>query len=355
MFKLGSALRGGKQLGWTTAVALQYPSYVDFERQVWSRFKPALRNHQFDVVHRLSPMSPTLPSFLASKSPVPFVIGPLNGGLSWPPGFQGELRREREYMTHVRQLHRYLPFYRSTYSRATAILAAFSHTRDDLPSYVDRDKVILLPEVGIDPTLFNGEPRTPATEPMKFVFVGRLVPYKCCDVVVRAFAQSPLLRKSQLLIVGDGPDRPLIESLIREHKLESCVQMLGWCSQARVGEILRESQVFAFPSIRELGAGVVVEAMACGAASVVVDYGGPGGLVAADRGVKIALGTKDELVGRFAEEMERLQADPTRVADLGNRGREFVLRQYAWSAKAEKIVDVYRWVLGRRDRPSFLC
>src|SRR5258708_25877932 len=104
-----------------------------FERRAWKTFGARLKAKEFDVVHRLTPMSPTLPSLLAGRSPVPFVLGPLNGGLKWPKEFGAELRREREWMTYFRSLYRVLPYTRSTYARASAVLAAFPHTVADVP------------------------------------------------------------------------------------------------------------------------------------------------------------------------------------------------------------------------------
>ena len=91
MFRLGRWLRGGDAAGWTTAIAIAYPSYLAFEWEVWRKTRDKLRRGEFDLVHRLTPMSPTLPSPMAAWSPVPFVLGPLNGGLRWPREFREEL------------------------------------------------------------------------------------------------------------------------------------------------------------------------------------------------------------------------------------------------------------------------
>jgi glycosyltransferase involved in cell wall biosynthesis len=51
---------------------------------------------------------------------------------------------------------------------------------------------------------------------MTILFVGRLVPYKLPEVVVRAFAASPILQQHKLVIVGEGPESPRLERLLRK-------------------------------------------------------------------------------------------------------------------------------------------
>ena len=115
------------------------------------------------------------------------------------------------------------------------------------------------------------------------------------------------------------------------------------------------ADVFAFPSIRELGAGVVIEAMACGMPCIVVDYGGPGGLVRDGYGIRVPLQRKETMVDAFALAMASLATDAAATRRMGRAASEFVFREYAWERKAEKFVDVYEWVLNRRpDKPRFI-
>jgi glycosyltransferase involved in cell wall biosynthesis len=353
LYKLNTWLRGGTDVGWTTNIALNYPSYLAFEWEAWRRFGPALKNHQFDIVHRITPMSPTLPSPMARFSPVPFVLGPLNGGLRWPKGYDTERSREKEWLVKLREAYRLLPFYRSTYVRSAAVLAGFQHTIDDLPEYA-RSRALNFPEVGVDPKLFSqsGERSVP-TGKIKFLFCGRLVPYKLPTIPIECFAQSPLLRQHELLIVGEGPERAAMQERIDAAGLGDTVKMLGWKKQAEVGALMRESDVFVFPSIRELGAGVIAEAMASGLCSVAVDYGGPGDLLADGRGIKVPLGTREELVARFTAALEGIAKDPARAHAMGQAAREFTMRELTWDAKARRTVEIYRWVLGERpDAPQ---
>src|ERR1700756_3677358 len=141
--------------------AFGYPYAVAFEWNAWRQIRKRIFAGEFDVVLRLMPMAPTLPSpfaFFLRKGPIPFVIGPLNGGLPWPPGFS-QLENQKEWISNLRNLYRYLPFARSTYRHAAAIIAASSQTYSEFAKY--RDKVFFVPEPGIGRSVCLGDSRRP--------------------------------------------------------------------------------------------------------------------------------------------------------------------------------------------------
>ncbi|MEO8182619.1 MAG: glycosyltransferase family 4 protein [Deltaproteobacteria bacterium] len=351
MYKLNTWLRGGNQVGWTTHIAMNYPSYLAFEWEVWRRFRPALEAGEFDVVHRITPMSPTLPSPIASVCPVPFVIGPLNGGLAWPEEYAPERAREKEWMVKLREAHRHLPFYQSTFDKSAAILAAFKHTAQDLPERV-RERVVNFPEVGVDAELFHPHSRARTqSSRLTFLFAGRLVPYKLPSLAVDCFARSAALRGHRLLIVGDGPEREAIERKVNDAKLWGSVQLLGQRSQAEVGDLMRQSDVFVFPSIRELGAGVIAEAMASGLCCAAVDYGGPSELLANGRGVKVPLAAQGAMTRSFTQALEQLAASPEQVRSYGEKARSYALSMLTWDVKAQFTVDLYERAVEGRAMP----
>lgn len=352
LYRLAVALRGGNDVGWTLQMAIDYPSYLFFEWKVWNLFKNHLRQGKFDVVHRISPMTPTIPSPIAEWSPVPFVLGPLNGNLPWPKVHQSSKRSEKEWLSNLRSAYRLLPYHHNSYEKTDCILAAFEHTIADIPDLA-QPKTVNYPEVGIDSELFN-LPNRPLKEEMTIVFAGRLVPYKMPAVVIRAFANSSILRSHKLQIIGDGIERPTLENIIAEHDLSDCIELVGRVNQKRVGELMKQVDIFAFPSIRELGAGVVLEAMACGMASVVVDYGGPATLINSERGVKVPMGDFENLVISFQNALEQLVVNPMLVRKLGLAAHEHALRYYTWKVKASKTLEVYDWVTGNnKEKPNF--
>ncbi len=352
VYKLTHFLTGDPNKAMTLQVAMSYPSNVYFEYCAWKKFKAALKAGEFDVVHRASPMSPTMPSPIAKWSPVPFVIGPVLGGLPWPKEFEGEMRREGEWMNYFRKAHRLMPYYRSTYGRAAAILAGYKHTVGDIPEK-DHERVIEFSEGGIHPENYH-EKVFETKEKSTILFVGRMVPFKQPEVLIRCFEKSETLRKHRLVLIGDGPELERLRALVAELKLEDCVELPGALPYARVSEMMYEADIFAFPSIREQGGGVLTMASMSCTPCVVVDYGGPSTRVPEGCGIKVPLGNVNDIIDSFTTALESLVADPDKIKQFGVAAREFTEKYYSWSWKASKTREIYDWVLGRiSDKPHF--
>ena len=239
LWQLGEKLRMGQGKGWTTVQALNALAYPHFERLVWRRFGEAIMAGEFDIVHRITPLSPTISSSLArhcAKMGVPFVLGPLNGGVPWPEGFDAERRREREFLSYLRTAYKALPGRRATLRHAAAILAGSHHTASEIPERF-RDKLIYLPENAVDPSRFTRIAPPYAGGPFRGCFIGRLVPYKGPDMLLSAGA--PLLRAGRLTldIIGDGPMMPELRRQAEDEGLDQAVTFHGWQAHDAVQDI----------------------------------------------------------------------------------------------------------------------
>jgi glycosyltransferase involved in cell wall biosynthesis len=356
LWRLSNLLRGDTRKSWTTATAFSALAYYYFEHRLWKELGARVEAGAFDIVHRVTPLTPSAPSRIARKcrrAGVPFVWGPINGGVPWPPGFGGVRRREREWLSYVREAHRLLPGYTATRAYAAAILVASSATWEQMPARF-HSKCVYLPENAVEPARFGAEVRPREEGPLRLAFVGRLVPYKGADMLIEAAA--PLVRagRAVLDIYGDGPEMARLSALVRAEGLEAGARLHGWIEHSRLQTHLVRADVFAFPSIREFGGGVVLEAMALGLVPVVVDYAGPAELVTDATGFRVALGSRAGIVSGFRVVLERLAADPAQLQALARRGRERVLRWFTWREKAKQVLEVYRWVLGQQTRkPDF--
>ena len=321
---------------------------------MWQRFEPDLRAGRFDIVHRVTPLTPTTPSLIArrcKRQGIPFVWGPVNGGVAWPKEFSDVLRAEGEWLSYVRGAYHLMPAYRSTRRDASAIIAGSRATWAELGSV--HDKCVYVPENAVDPSRF-GERSEPAAEgPLRAAFVGRLVPYKGADMLLHAAA--PLVRSGllEIDILGDGPQRPELERIISSEGLANGVRLAGWIPHAELHQRLQSCHLFTFPSVREFGGGVVLEAMMLGIVPVIVDYAGPAELVTDRTGLRIPLGKREEVVERLGTLLAELVRDRSRLPALGRAARERVLDWFTWDQKARQIHEVYAWVLGKRAKPDF--
>ncbi|RTL72636.1 MAG: glycosyltransferase family 1 protein [Hyphomicrobiales bacterium] len=353
VWKLAQGLRGGAGKGWTTITALNSLRYHYFEHCLWRALGSRIAAGEWDIVHRITPLSPVISSRIAAKcakAGVPFIVGPLNGGVPWPKVFDGARRAEKEWLSYVRSAHRFMPGHRSMRRHAAAIICGSRDTLAQEPASV-RNKVHYIPENGIDPKRFPIVPQTRKPSlPLHVAFIGRLVPYKGCDMLIEAAA--PLLRDGslKLSIIGDGPERGSLEAQAAREKLGENVEFAGFVDHDRLQDRLASVDLLGFPSIREFGGGVVLECMALGIVPVVVRYGGPGELVSPDTGFAIELGPRERIVRDLRAVLERIVKDPAQLAALSRNGQAMVTRDFTWDAKAQKTIAIYRQVCARSPK-----
>jgi glycosyltransferase involved in cell wall biosynthesis len=354
--KLAWALGGQQGKGWTLNTALSSLSYRYFEKLLWQQFGPRIANHEFDLVHRITPSSPTIPSRLATlckNAGVPMVLGPLNGGLLWPPGFDSARRREREWLSYIRGAYRMLPGSRATLRDASAIIAGSRHTASQQPPDIAH-KVFYIPENGIDPARFSVLRTRIAQRPLRAVFLGRLVPYKGPDMLLEAAA--PLLAAGDLTIdfIGDGPMKLDLVQLATDLGVAEKVRFLGWIDHADLPARLAETDLLTFPSIREFGGAVVLEAMAVGVVPVIVNYGGPAELATSDTGFLIPLAKRPEIVASLRKILTELVANPSLINDRSAAARQRAMEHFAWPVKAREVLKIYERVCRPSDSQTNL-
>lgn len=148
------------------------------------------------------------------------------------------------------------------------------------------------------------------------------------------------------VFLGDGPELPRMEAFIAKNGLQDCVTLEGRKTQTEVAQWMRDCDVFVFPSIRELGAGVVIEAMASGQHLVCVDYGAPGDLTGhGTRGDAVPMAAFDQLADGFRQAMELAVTDRARSGELAAAARAYAVELFPWSVKGKRTNGIYNAIL----------
>jgi glycosyltransferase involved in cell wall biosynthesis len=166
--------------------------------------------------------------------------------------------------------------------------------------------------------------------PPRLLLVGRLVHQKGADLLLRALgsiAHEPFT----LEIVGDGPDREMLEALAKQEGIAERVRFCGWVERERIAEHYRAADVFVFPSRIEGMPNVVLEAMAYALPIVATDVPGNRELVVHER---TGLVVRTEHVQQLASALERVLREAALRQRLGANARQHVLEHHTWTASA---------------------
>jgi len=203
---------------------------------------------------------------------------------------------------------------------------------------VDEKKIrVIYNALNIDKNIHGMEPelfRNMDQQSRKIVSVGRLVPWKGFDALIRAV--SSMDKNIQLVIIGDGPEKENLEALINEEDLQDRVHLAGSMPREKVFSFLKHADLFVLNSSYEGLPHIVFEAMAAGVPAMATNVGGTGELIQDSyNGILIPLLAPENL----AQRMESALGDPTLKSRIVKNGFE-TIKDLSWKTLVEKTEEV---------------
>ncbi|MFB7891627.1 glycosyltransferase family 4 protein [Microbacterium sp. NPDC056044] len=321
--------------------SLMQPGYLPFYRRArrWIRRRLAEGEH-FDIAHQVVPVAMRYPSPAVGLG-IPFLIGPVGGSLDSPPAFVEEEGATPWYQ-RLRALDgwriRHDPLLRGSYERADCVVGVADYVRDFLAG-LNLRRFEIMSETAVEsvhaPVARAGRPG-----PVRLLHVGRIVRTKGLRDVIRAMDS---LRDLDVVldVLGDGHDRAACEALITELRLEDRITLHGSVPRHVVDEYYRAADVFVFPSYREPGGNVSLEAMSWGLPVVVCRRGGPGANVDESCAVLLDAVTPVQLAADCARAVRTLVEDPELRLRMGEAGRRRVESTHLWSERLARMDALY--------------
>ena len=238
-------------------------------------------------------------------------------------------------------------------SHTSRVIALSERQRDELVEQriAPPERIRIVP-LGLDLGRFGqldrAAARTRLDEPADaflVVAVGRLVPIKRIDRLVRAFAiLVGMVARARLVIVGDGAERPGLETLVVELGLAGRVRFAGW--QADTPAWYAAADAVVLTSDREGTPLALIEAAAAGRPVVAGDVGGVADVVL-DGVTGFVVDPTDEAA--FADRLGRLAVDPELRERLG-RAAPGQARAFAGERLVDDLDRLYREILAERRR-----
>ena len=175
---------------------------------------------------------------------------------------------------------------------------------------------------------------------MELVFVGRLTAIKGIRVLLEAFAQACAQRPDlRLKLVGDGDDRPHLETLASQitDQTGGQVTFTGFQSQAQVAEHLAGADMFVLPSFAEGVPVVLMEAMASAKPVIATQVAGIPELIT--HGQSGFLAPAGDAIS-LAAHILKLAGDPELRARMGAAGRQKVVAEFNINIEAARIATL---------------
>ena len=184
----------------------------------------------------------------------------------------------------------------------------------------------------------DGAPVSGASEPLVLAYVGRLVPDKGVDVLLRAAGDVKRAgSRFRLKIIGDGPERRRLERLGEELQLKDCVVFIGYCEGSSLQKAMADVSVTVMPSLWEEACPMTaIEQMMRGRLVIATEIGGLGEVVGRT-GLKFPPGDASAL----AECIKKAVNDRLLVAALGDAARKRALDMFREHQMVEKHIALY--------------
>ncbi len=178
----------------------------------------------------------------------------------------------------------------------------------------------------------------------RVLFVGRLVPEKRADLLIRAFRLARgQFHDAELVIVGDGPERDSLRDLVRRCSLEHAVRFAGPIyDPVQLGKEFMASYLFVLPGLGGLS---INEAMYYGLAIVCAKADGTERFLVRE-GVNGAF-FKDGDEADLARVMIEALSDPDQLRGMGSRSKEIIEKEVNIQTVVAGYLNAFRSVCSK--------
>jgi len=175
-----------------------------------------------------------------------------------------------------------------------------------------------------------------------FAYVGRFVSEKGIPILLQA---ARMLKKEahqfEVLLIGDGPQRPRLEAIISSEHLENCVRITGYLTGPALANALRDVRVVVMPSIWEETAGLAaIEQMIRGRLVIASRIGGLAEVVD-DVGLQFPPGNPEAL----ADCMRRVIQNASIIDSIGPKARVRACQLFPRARMVEEHAIAYRKIV----------
>lgn len=317
-----------------------YPYYFWWQIGAYRLAKKICKTNKFDYCFALTFGSIWMPTFMY-KLPIPFVWGPIGGGEAVPDEYLELMGKKSSILQRFRKIMiktaRFNPLVISPIKKAKYVIARTEDTAKLVPcKYSNKVKVCLETAIDLSEIIakdYNEEEKS--DKKCRLIYTGRLIKLKGLDLVFIAISKCRCKNQIEFVLVGEGDQRNHLKSLAETLDIGDNVTFLGKKSRSELLQILREGDIYIFPSFKEGGSWALMEAMGCALPVICLDTSGMHIITDEKSAIRISVGDSNNTVERYKNAIEKLVNDVQLRQQMGIHARNRIEKAFNWDEKGE--------------------
>lgn len=299
-----------------------------------------LKNGNIDYTMHLTFGSMWMPTFLPLLCSS-FIWGPVGGGDCEPKSFLKVLPLKQRIVQSSRYVMNALSFLHPGIVlcswKAVAILTRTPNSAQIIPRCF-RYKVHTVLETAMESGVFKYKRMEhPEDDTIRLITTGRLLPNKNILTAVRALNYIPSRYRISLTIIGSGHQKKSIENAVARSGRGNDVKIIDEMPRENVLQLVEQSDIFLFPSLREGGSWALMEAMAIGLPVICLNWAGMAITTDDECAIRLPVTTPEQMPKDMAEAIIKLIEYPALRKQMGEAGRKRIKEKFNWEEKGRFI------------------
>lgn len=312
-----------------------YLYYFFWQLGIIPLVKKIINKQDIDYTMHLTMGSLWMPTFLPFFR-TPFIWGPIGGGDNEPKTF-GEILPVKQRIIHYfrRVLNSTLKinlFVRYNSYKSVAILCRTINTAKLFPKS-NQSKIKVVLETAMESEIFNFSVKNNIHEEFRLITTGRLIPSKNIISLVRALSIINVESKILLTIIGSGSEKQRILKEASKLPDNIKIKLIKEIPRNEVLNILKGSDLYVFPSLREGGSWALMEAMAIGLPVICLKWSGMEIITDDASAIRLPVTNPRQMTKNLAQAICKLIENPDLRSEMGMNGRERIKFFFNWDTK----------------------
>lgn len=305
--------------------------------------KCIMRQEPVDYTIHLTFGSMWMPTFLPLLK-TKFIWGPIGGGECVPFSFINVLPLKQK----VLQLFRYVlnlttiinPLILLPACRAKSILARTPNTKAILPFFCQGKTKVLL-ETAMEESVFQRRKTNYDTDYVKMIVSARFISIKNIPTVIRSLKYISSSKPWQLTLLGSGPDHGLILRTIKSEGCGEHIKIIPTLPREEALELILNSDIFLFPSLKEGGTWALMEAMAMGLPVICLNWAGMAVETTPDTALQIPISSPKIMEREMGMAISTLINNSSLRKELGQCAHQRIKETFNWEAKGLYMENLF--------------